>query len=975
MLRPFLSHSIPIRIITNSLFLVLLVYFLFGCKGSQFAGVDIDEVVGNLFVKPQDTLSNSTIQLCTRVSRSDLSSLAQKVIDNIESTPGALANSPVKANQILTTCNRFNGVEVDGPHIYSSVKDMIALAEHEVDIIFYQWEDVSNAVSEIGDGLIEAQARIAGNNRLLVRIIVDDVDGFLPFSPDRPVDRLWGARRRWISRGLNTSKFIFQFGTSPRATALAANLHDKFIVVDAKHLFVTGANPEVVHDPPDPWHDSGYFLEGDIGKSALSAFDQVWNSGQHWTCKIREKDCDKRDDFPSPNRNWMPQEPYKPGDIPVLAVGRIKKSTLLQNNDTNNPQDIAWLTVMDEAQEHIHVESPNINDDAFRNAVVRAVNRGVTVRLITSLGFNFSGTNMPTQGGNNQEVVGSLRNRVRNTAPERLQIRWYSNNKREPIEGNVPGASHAKYMSVDDQVSIVGSGNMETPAWNFSHEFNVLIDDHGVTKNDLEKKFFQPDWKNSISSYIELYEDNNGRQEIVCPIAVVNSNKVVRFHDSRFCDNDEARSVLLHDVPAGRVFRIYDDADRKYQDDDWTEIIVKKDLSRTYVNSFEHSYENEDIRVIAHKDDNLDGKVSAIEVSSRPIGPVLDFYEGNNGTQDLVCSNRLIGNSTKNFTRDRYCNNDEARSAIFHDIQAGRVFRLYDNSELKYQDDDWTEIIIKKDVKTLYIDSFERSFENSEVRVIAHKDDNLDGKVSALEITNQPIGTVLDLYEGNRGTQDLVCSIRVSGSLTKNFTKDKYCNNDEARSLKLWDFPRDMVIYLYDNSKGNREDDWGVLIPKRNIKNASLNSFESNTSNSNFEYLYFRNDNLDGKVSRIRVARRSELVPVVSLYEGNRATQNKVCDITVADKRVRFSKSKSCDNDEARSLQLTFAKAGTTVTVYDNGDCRTNDDWTRIRLKRDVNRLTVNSFERSYSNADVDVSYQRGGNLDGKVSCIRINAP
>jgi hypothetical protein len=114
----------------------------------------------------------------------------------------------------------------------------------------------------------------------------------------------------------------------------------------------------------------------------------------------------------------------RPGDIPVLAVGRKKEQPFA--NNTNNPQDIAWLTAMDSAVSTIHIASPNLNDDAFRDAVVRAVGRGVTVQLTAPLGFTQITTVAPSQSGDNAEVIGDLRYRSGAAYPERFQMRWYS---------------------------------------------------------------------------------------------------------------------------------------------------------------------------------------------------------------------------------------------------------------------------------------------------------------------------------------------------------------------------------------------------------------------------------------------------------------------------------------------------------------------------------------------------------------------
>jgi phosphatidylserine/phosphatidylglycerophosphate/cardiolipin synthase-like enzyme len=569
----------------------------------------------------------STGDACTR-GRSGLSGPAAAVLSGIEANPRAIAESPVPLARILSTCNRFVSLAIDGPHIFAAGRDIIALAEHEVDMAFFEWEEGSHAASLIGDGLIAAQARRTPSDPLLVRIVIDDIENPLT---DRAVNHLWNSQKQWVSRGLDTSRVQLQFGTSPRPTPAAANLHDKLIVVDARYLLVTGANLQSFHDPGSPWHDSGYVLEGDVAQSALAAFEHTWTGDAfHWECKQEglSKDCDKRAHYPQPARSWLP--PFgsqRVGGIPILAVGRPKGSTFpVPDNDTNNPQDIAWLTLMDRATSHIHIESPNINDDAFRAAVVRAVGRGVTVYLLTSLGFNDLEQDLPSLGGDNLEVVGNLRKEIRAAFPgnqECFQLRWYSKYGIEPIAGKGAWASHTKYMSIDDRVAVVGSGNMDTIAWNFSHEFNLLIDD-APTVAKLEASLFLPDWNKAIGSYVELYEGNDATQDLLCMIAV-NRDKSLRFGDpidgsDWKCNNDEARSALLHDVPAGKVLRFYDEPFRS-EIDDWVEIILKRGVARKYIGSFERSFEDDDVRVIYHGYDGLDGKISAAEVATTSMSP------------------------------------------------------------------------------------------------------------------------------------------------------------------------------------------------------------------------------------------------------------------------------------------------------------------------------------------------------------------
>ena len=137
------------------------------------------------------------------------------------------------------------------------------------------------------------------------------------------------------------------------------------------------------------------------------------------------------------------------------------------------------------------------------------------------------------------------------------------------------------------------------------------------------------------------------------------------------------------------------------------------------------------------------------------------------------------------------------------------------------------------------------------------------------------------------------------------------------------------------------DDDWTAIKAKQDIRTLTLDTFERTFSNAQVDVVYARNNGLDGKVSRLVVTSGNNMDGVASFYEGNNATQNKVCDLTIRDREVRFRGHGSCDNDEARSVVLSLAPASTVLRVYDDPDCETGDDSTIIRLKQDVFRLRL----------------------------------
>jgi len=106
----------------------------------------------------------------------------------------------------------------------------------------------------------------------------------------------------------------------------------------------------------------------------------------------------------------------------------------------------------------------------------------------------------------------------------------------------------------------------------------------------------------------------------------------------------------------------------------------------------------------------------------------------------------------------------------------------------------------------------------------------------------------------------------------------------------------------------------------------------------------------------------------IVLYEGNGGRQNVV---TVFNDRP--GQDRRVPNDEARSAKLLDVRVGALVTVYDDKNGSEKDDFCRIKVKRSSSEYTVDTFERSYEDDFVLVSYGRKDGLDGKVSRIRVD--
>ncbi|MCC2525571.1 hypothetical protein [Vibrio coralliilyticus] len=114
----------------------------------------------------------------------------------------------------------------------------------------------------------------------------------------------------------------------------------------------------------------------------------------------------------------------------------------------------------------------------------------------------------------------------------------------------------------------------------------------------------------------EFHEGVQGSQNTVCNLSVLPGNvESINFkNDSYGCDNDEAKSLTLRDVPEGTLIKVYD-SPKLATDDDYIVITVLQNIYEDYnVGSFEQTYEDETVKVVYHEDNGLAGKVSAVRI-------------------------------------------------------------------------------------------------------------------------------------------------------------------------------------------------------------------------------------------------------------------------------------------------------------------------------------------------------------------------
>lgn len=281
-------------------------------------------------------------------------------------------------------------------------------------------------------------------------------------------------------------------------------LHSKLTVTDGYRLNQHGTNPQPQQTLNSSWHDSGVLLRGEAGIAARHNFDDTLTNSREVTSfswpdtskppvvtLARARPINHHPAVLHPDLN---QDPLLRGaSLPVLFISQRAHGIEDGIPATDSPLATAVKAGIDAARSDLVYETPNLNNDAVLDKIVDAVmRRRVPFRQILSLGFNtvaerqnVAGVNLG--GGSNEDIVPALYRRITDVAARALlQIRWNGRTSgRPPTFAQEVGASHAKPMVVNRQLSYPMSANGDNASMMLIRETGMVIDSAAVARQFL----------------------------------------------------------------------------------------------------------------------------------------------------------------------------------------------------------------------------------------------------------------------------------------------------------------------------------------------------------------------------------------------------------------------------------------------------------------------------------------------------------
>ena len=393
-------------------------------------------------------------------------------------------------------------------------------------------------------GLIACDYLIRAADRgIKIRIIVDDImvdsdiEDILTFASHKNISV------KIYNPGVNLGKNIFnkiqKFTTDFRGAN--QRMHNKTFIVDGKVVITGGRNiadEYFDYDHEYNFRDRDILLIGKESKKVQSSFNQFWESplSKNVTTVIAErpKDMYSTNKFKNlheyacnPNNFW-PQIRERIATLPT-TFKNIKKSgnliwldnvsfisDLPGKNDGSNGLNgggistTALINLIKKAKTSIDIQTPYlITTELARNLFKEAIKRGVKIRILTN--SLASTDNVEAFSSYQTDRKKLLKTGIRifefkPDAAERTKI--MTGELQEKLHHKPIFGLHAKSMVIDNQITVIGTFNLDPRSANLNTECVVIVNSDKISEGVLKGMEIEFNPENSWETTLKFNPDS-----------------------------------------------------------------------------------------------------------------------------------------------------------------------------------------------------------------------------------------------------------------------------------------------------------------------------------------------------------------------------------------------------------------------------------------------------------------------------------
>ncbi|EUC45322.1 hypothetical protein COCMIDRAFT_26447 [Bipolaris oryzae ATCC 44560] len=434
-----------------------------------------------------------------------ISALDAAAPSNASDDPSYYARYP---RSLITTSNIDTFMTGTGSSIYESLAPILEAADHELILVTCFWArsaslDTLNSVLR----KLSTKAVIRGTHKIRVRLCFSSSSIFQKLFHNQGVTGQTYPPSTWVKKlGLPDPSELHGLNLEIKSIFLLpfSVMHPKFIIVDRKTAILPSCNISW-----EEWFEGAITLTGPIVTQFLKFYRSFW-----------ERKTDDPSPLPSSSSSSTssdtPLHLPQPKQLPTLkshvtlsasqtptiflpsphhrnpTFSPLTSSKTLQAPPT--PLNLFVLTLFSKAERKITIQTPNLTSPPVLSALLRALARGIDVKILTSKRLMIL-EQLVTAGTTTARCVRKLIRKYRALSserqglideesaiasphPGRLVVSYWTplgGRKARGEEGGEAQQSHFKMVSVDDEVVVLGSGNLDRASWFTSQELGVAF--------------------------------------------------------------------------------------------------------------------------------------------------------------------------------------------------------------------------------------------------------------------------------------------------------------------------------------------------------------------------------------------------------------------------------------------------------------------------------------------------------------------
>lgn len=417
--------------------------------------------------------------------------------------------------QSLTSTSHLSSITLGtGASIFKTIQPALEATEHELIFVTCFWAHSTSLDTFRGVLFkLSAKASTAGN-KVRIRICFSSLSLFQKLFQTSSLNGQVYPPSTWSSKpGLPSAQELPGLDIEIKSIFVRpfSVMHPKFIIIDRQQVFLPSCNVSW-----EDWFEGCIELSGDITQQFLRFWQGFWANLEDRRLEWNEH---------APSTKSPPITPTTPfGTTANLPVHITLSTTAIDTVFLPSPHHInplfrpfPWqsasaapatplndflISLFATVKHALYIQTPNLTSPPVLQALLNTLKRGVDVHIVTSERLMIL-EQLVTGGTTTSRCVGKLVKKYKRLVQEsdkrrvsqerlveegresvlgRLMIEYYQPlhaAKKIGAQGGMTAAepvqSHLKLTIADDEIVVLGSGNMDRASWYTSQELGVAF--------------------------------------------------------------------------------------------------------------------------------------------------------------------------------------------------------------------------------------------------------------------------------------------------------------------------------------------------------------------------------------------------------------------------------------------------------------------------------------------------------------------